>query len=433
MTFVCPHCFGDSGLRRRIEEIRPEFPNEKCSFHPRYKGVPIEVVAEIVDTVFRSQFGIGDFGYDGEQRGEQLEQVVGELAQAEYEQAQALSQALIDNDDAWPPDGEEPFYEDLQNYVRIEHYSSYHSELWQSFCESIMHDQRFFNSEAKNLIADIFAGVEQQRDHERRSPVYRIDPGTPEATFYRARIADNFSKRKEIADAPEKTLAPPPKRLRRAGRMNPAGVVCFYGAYEMDTCIAELRPRVGSVVIGAKFSLQRPIYVLDTTRFEAPIKSTSPFSKNHLERMEQWIFMESFRHEIAKPISPNDEHIDYIPTQAVAEYLMNHHEFKRSGTTEKIEGIIYKSAQRLEGKNIALLGEAAHVVSPDRPTSSRRKSSSFADFFPETFGSFLERRAEGENPALRVEPESVEMRKVAGARFDSETFFDYRTDDEHDF
>ena len=54
MTFVCPQCFGDAGLKRRIEDIRPSFPNEKCTFHPRFKGVPIKDVAAIIDDVFRN-------------------------------------------------------------------------------------------------------------------------------------------------------------------------------------------------------------------------------------------------------------------------------------------------------------------------------------------------------------------------------------------
>lgn len=64
MTLVCPHCFGEPGLQKRIVEIRPQFPNEKCDFHPEYKGVPIEAVAELVDPVFRAHYGFADYGYN---------------------------------------------------------------------------------------------------------------------------------------------------------------------------------------------------------------------------------------------------------------------------------------------------------------------------------------------------------------------------------
>jgi hypothetical protein len=42
--------------------------------------------------------------------------------------------------------------------------------------------------------------------------------------------------------------------------------------------------------------------------------------------------------QIAKPVPPNDEHLDYIPTQAVAEYLHHHHKLKRGGQGARIEG-----------------------------------------------------------------------------------------------
>tara|TARA_R110001583_G_C5649619_1_gene408610 strand:+ start:3035 stop:3295 length:261 start_codon:yes stop_codon:yes gene_type:complete len=83
MTHVCPHCFGDPELKKRIEEIRPGFPNDRCSFHSRYKGVPISEVAKIVDPVFRTHYGIGEFGYGEEQAGDSLELHVGELVEGD--------------------------------------------------------------------------------------------------------------------------------------------------------------------------------------------------------------------------------------------------------------------------------------------------------------------------------------------------------------
>lgn len=433
MTLVCPQCFGEPGLKKRIVEIRPQFPNKKCDFHPEYKGVPIKAVAEIVDSVFRAHYGFGDYGYD-EQFGDSLETQIADLVEAEFEVVEALVDQLIEDDDYWPPDGGEPFYDQTQNYDKYEHHDFRHSELWERFCDDVVHRQRFFNTDARDLIAEIFDGVQFQRDHQQRSPVYQIQPHTPEGRFFRARVADLQSKQKQIADNPAKELGPPPKRMRRAGRMNPAGVGCFYGAYDIQTCIAELRPRVGSTVIGAQFGLIRPIYVLDTTRFEEPIKSASLFTKNYLDRQAQWTFMQSFRLEIAKPISPDDEHLDYIPTQAVAEYLLHHHEFKRNGKSVKIEAIIFRSAQRPNGKNIALLGEAASVVSPVIPDMKAKKGSSLSDDAFGTFGPYLARFGEERNPALQLDADSVEIRQVTGAQFDSKPIERHLAfDDEADF
>ena len=41
---VCPDCFDEKGLQRRIEEIRPQFDEGKCDHHETKKGVgPVTV------------------------------------------------------------------------------------------------------------------------------------------------------------------------------------------------------------------------------------------------------------------------------------------------------------------------------------------------------------------------------------------------------
>ena len=438
MTNVCPQCFGDRGLKKRIEDIRPNFPNGRCNFHPRYKGIPIKEVAAIVDEVFRQHYGFGDYysvprqdsdRTDHAQAGSELHEIIYDLTEATDDDiAEALVQQLIADDDYWPPDGGEPFYEVDQNYERYEMFHNHHSDLWDNFCKSIVHEQRFFNVDAKAAIAEIFDGIQFQRDKQTQSPVYKIEPGEPNAVFYRARVANDTSSQEKISNAPEKELGPPPERLRRAGRMNPAGISCFYGAYEFDTCIAELRPAVGSIVVGAQFELTRPIYVLDTTRFEAPMKPMSLFSKHYMQRVEQWTFMQRFRQEIAKPISPNDEHLDYIPTQAVAEYFAFHHNFKRSGKDARIEAIIFQSAQFQGGRNIVLLGDAAQVRMPNIKNKKAQKSASSVSMF-QPFKSMFEHQRQPTNPGVRYRDGSITKHEVRSARYESEEVVDIRYDD----
>ena len=445
MTNVCPHCFGEPELKRRIIEIRPKFPNRKCSFHPRYKGVPIKAVAEIIDPVFRSHYYIGEYNpYVGEQDGDLLHLAIGELVEVvDDEIAEALTQQLMEDDDYWPPDGGEPFYEDHQNYVRHKfdeylppdgaeplydddwNYTPYasedyhHSILWQSFCDSIVYAQRFFNTDARELISELFDEIHFQRDHHKQSPIYEVKPGEAKSTFHRARLAHEDRKIDEIQEDPARKLGPPPKRQRRAGRMNSAGVSCFYGAFDLETCIAELRPAVGLTVVGARFELIRPIWVLDTTLFAAPMKSISIFSKNHMSRVQQWRFMRNFMHEIAKPVLPSDEHLDYIPTQAVAEYLLHHHRLKRRDRSVRIEGIVYRSAQYRGGMNIVLLGDAAQVKTSDTNNKRKPKSGGFSEVFSEPVATFMSERSLPNNPGLQVVDKSLQIRRVTSAQYDS--------------
>lgn len=420
MKNVCPHCFRDDGLKKRIISIRPNFPDEKCDFHPRFKGIPAAEVAKIIDPIFRSQYAWGEFNsYSGEQQGDPLDYLIGDITVVEEELAsKAVSDALIEEEVCWPQDGDEPFYADDQNYVRHGQAFAHHGKLWDTFVRSILHDQRFFNTRARELIAEIFDGLQYQRDNARRSPIYRIEPGTPEAIFYRARQANSDGEIDRFLKAPYMELGPPPERQRRPGRMNSAGIGCFYGAYDLSTCVAELRPLVGSMVIGAKFELTRPIYVLDTTRFEAPMKPLSVFSKDYLARVEQWSFMNTFAREIARPISPSDEHLDYIPTQAVAEYFLNHHNFKRDGQPARIEGIVFQSAQLPPNKNIVLLGDAAQVRGPSPSKSMRSRSD--PDSFSDAFMSVFE-QIHSYNPGLSLSADPVEVLRVTSARFTTDT------------
>lgn len=331
---------------------------------------------------------------------------------------------MIEDEDYYPSDGDEPFYDEYQNYADFEQSGSPHSELWRSFCESIVHEQRFFNSDAHGLIAEIFDGIHLQQDHEKQPPVYLIEPGDENSEIFRARIANNASERKEIADDPKEKLGAPPPRKRRAGRMNSAGISALYGAFDEKTCISELRPVVGSSVIGARFTVVRPIYVLDTTRFHREIREMSLFARDQIVRNQQWLFMQQFMHEIAKPIFPDDEHLDYIPTQAVAEYLLRHHEFKRNGKTARIEAITDSSAQNPSGKNIVLLGDAGRVAQVSEKKPAEAKSGSMTDFFPDVMATFLSDFEAPSNPGLQYVEGSKWTKRVRAAAYESAMFTD---------
>jgi hypothetical protein len=427
MTLLCPQCFGNDGLRRRIVDIRPQFPNEKCQFHPKLKGVPVEAIADIINAVFRANYGFAQQSYDGD-GGESLNEIIYELTEAEDDDmVQAIVDQLIEDDDYWPPDGDEPFYDEDAKYERGDFAFSTHSRLWDRFRASILHEQRFFNISAKDMLKEIFDGVHLQRNTSRLGPVYVIEPGGDLSSFYRARIADEQSAREEIVRDIAGKLGPPPARGRRAGRMNPAGISTFYGAFNLETCIAELRPSVGSYVMGAKFSITEPLCVLDTTRFQAPPKELNIFAPDHIRRAAQWRFMCRFMDEIGQPISPTDEHLDYIPTQAVAEYLLHHHAFSFAGRSGKIEAIIYRSAQNPTGKNIAVLGEAALVGLLDKDEPAQAGP-------PVPYAAWLTGLGRQEKIRIAAQSQTLETRLVTGASYASRPYKgDYWPDGTEDF
>ncbi|MCX7587264.1 RES domain-containing protein [Phenylobacterium sp. 58.2.17] len=379
MALLCPQCFDNNGLRNRLVAVRPNYDEGKCDFHPTRKGIPVEAVSAIVDEVFRQNYDFGDPAMeflDGDfvysQQGDRLRDVVEGLTEAVDESITDLLVAqLIADDNYWPGDGEMPFYLEYDGfYERISHGDAGHGQLWDAFCQTIVHDQRFFNREADGLLQEIFKNIHLQRSESRLYPVHVLQPETAPALF-RARVVDE-AELKAVRRDPCVQLGPPPRRRGRPNRMNPSGVLAFYGSLDLTTCISELRPLVGSQVVSAEFRIRRPIVVLDTTRFEAPPKELNLFAKDHVRRLAQWRFMQRFMAEIAKPISPSDEHIDYIPTQAVAEYLNKLHAVRIGKAERRIDGILFRSAQRPAGVNLVLFGEAALVersakAQPQRP------------------------------------------------------------------
>lgn len=363
MTLVCPDCFGDAGLQRRIKEIRPNFPDDPCDFHPSKKGVPISAVAEIVDPVFRNHYTFGDYHplYD-EFVGDDLSGTLLDLTEADDDRVvTALAEALIEDDDYWPPDGEDAFYIFDASYVENDSGYEEHSQTWRHFRREILHEQRFFSQKALGRLRGIFDGLHLLRDDSNSPAVYLLEPGDEAVQIYRARKANSVGERERIVQDPASQLGPPPENLRRAGRMNPSGILAFYGAFDLDTCVAELRPAVGETVISAKFKITRPILVLDTTKFSGRPKAINIFAPTHVTRMRLWKFMTTFMNEIARPCLPDDEHLDYVPTQVVSEYLTHLHKLKRGDKERTIDAIIYRSAQNGNGKNIAIFGSAAVV------------------------------------------------------------------------
>lgn len=399
------------------------------------KGIPAKDVAAIIDEVFRNNYDFGEYNpQTDDHHGESLSSILFELTGADLDDVvSALEQQLIEDDDYWPPDGGDAFYQSDASYVRSYQAFGSHSRLWDEFCQTILHGQRFFNDRAKKLLEEIFDGIHLQRGPHRANPVFEVLPGSSESCLFRVRTVDDPEERKKIAQDIPRYLGPPPSRLRRPGRMNPSGIMAFYAAFDIETCIAEMRPSVGSIVIGAQFDITESLWVLDTTRFAGPFKEPNLFSKDHVKRTAQWRFMQRFMQEIAQPISPNDEHLDYIPTQAVADYLLNHHQFHLGGQKHRIEAIIYRSAQHPGGRNIVLLGDACtieHVAPPNQP-----KPGTYGEPFDSLIASLPRRGPFGKPTRMRVRDNSLQMRRVEGASFDTQQHSDryYAEDGDYRF
>ncbi|MEO3715950.1 RES domain-containing protein [Roseateles flavus] len=225
---------------------------------------------------------------------------------------------------------------------------------WHEFEQSLKTRARFFSSAGEELLARVFSGIDKIKTLAGRPLVLEAGPTTPLDHLYRARVFQSDRMLEAALCRPDYHLASPPPRIARAGRMNAQGISVFYGATREDVAIAEVRPPVGSRVAVARFEIARSLRLLDLTAASEAHEDGSIFDPSFKERLARAAFLRSLGARMVRPVMPDDETIDYLPTQAVADYLATANE-------PRLDGIVFPSAQVEEGRNIVLFNHAARV------------------------------------------------------------------------
>lgn len=222
-----------------------------------------------------------------------------------------------------------------------------YESAWNTFKSTVMHEMRFFD-----------IGVQRQ---DLIAPVSNLFPdlgGTLETntTVYRARVADE--RWPETPWEFQQALGPAPLHLTKHSRMSPPGISYLYVSGNTDTCMSEIQPNVGNEVWVARFTVLSDIKLLDLTRLPS-IKIPSIFS-SHYNSALTWAedFLKDFLAEIGQPPKSNDNLLEYIPTQVLAEYIR----------AQGYQGIKYNSAQHPGGVNYVL------YCSPDADPASCHKT-----------------------------------------------------------
>lgn len=337
--FICLKCIGDKPLQVLVEENSAQICCSYC--HHESTGISMEEFAKIVDEYLRNYIGIGEshptYPDDSdsatyEQEGESLEWVLQEELGIDYDPAKDLVAILVKNDPAYPPDGEDPFYQDDQNYVRANVSSREHHHNWDEFTIRVKHQRRFFDIEVKDKLASLLG--KPGSPEALALPTLVIEPGGIDL-MYRARLISSRHEAIRILREPQKELKSPQSKDAKAGRMNPAGISVFYGALSENTAIAEVRPSVGSSVVVGAFKILKKMRLLNLPQIDL-CYTGSIFDPDYENRVSRRDFFQKFHNLITKPILPTEEFIEYVPTQAVAEYVAHVLNF---------DGIIYASAQ----------------------------------------------------------------------------------------
>lgn len=161
-------------------------------------------------------------------------------------------------------------------------------------------------------------------------------------------------------------LGAPPKERAANNRMSAAGVPLLYVSADRPTCIAEIRPSIGDTVAVGKFISTAALKFFDfnalSRRFEH--EPLSFYDSEYQKRDHHRALLRYLHEEIARPVRSSD--IDYVMTQALAEYIRDH----KPG---EYDGISFRSVQREGGVNFVLFDNSENSALSDpswRPTFS---------------------------------------------------------------
>jgi hypothetical protein len=377
--YVCSECTGSNELKQDIFSTEKE--RKTCNYCGKRRFcISLGPLADAVDNIYRSDYEPCESGDSP------LEIISAEILELDNSAGMLeldLVSILSDRESGSEYKDTEPMYDEGMTYrPRCEKYAPLndgreHKELWDFFCKRIKHRTRFFNTEMVGWLNNIFSDIDKFSYENGEKPIRTIQPTESDAVFFRARHAANPEERIKICCHPAQELSSPPVHFAANGRMNPIGISVFYAAFERETCIAEIRLPVGATAISGQFKLEKPITIFDLTLLDKidSQESISQSLDHDVDPFEDRLaFLRMFSAEISKPISPNKEALDYMPTQALVEYLAHHYK-------PNIDAVVYASTQTNgKGKNIVFLNQTAKVAG-----SQHFKSGTYKAMWGENF------------------------------------------------
>lgn len=358
--YVCAACFGNKGVKDFIKRNAVEYFCSYCGRKTSHKESPISATLEdVVGLIVRSINRLYDdpnncLAWDSEDQcyfgttyyiDDVLYDMGLSLTAEDQEMSEQLSKDLTQHIDCdtWAT-------RDTGILSKSEAY-----ELgWERFVKQVKHYSRFVFSSI-HYKPDPYESRDVPLPSQMLSKILRMIHDTSMvrivkkgAIFYRTRIC---FEGESIKDTASDLGVPTNENAKFSNRMSPEGIPMFYGAIEKETAEEEARAikyRSGQLkkallIKIAQFVLLRDISVVDFTRRH----DYCLFDEEVDERaLNMKAFLNRFVRELSKPIEKDGrEHIDYVPTQIVTEYL-KYKCVNRKG--RRIKGILYPSSRRNE-------------------------------------------------------------------------------------
>jgi hypothetical protein len=201
------------------------------------------------------------------------------------------------------------------------------AKLWSSFCDEIIHKNRFF----------LDSSLEYLR---KRLPLseYILEKGK---LFFRARFDNN----KKLS--PDEMGMPKSEKCSQ-GRGNPEGIAYLYLASDKNTALAEIKPYVGDVVTIGSFVMSKDLKVVNL--INSYIDSPFKYKDNLVQTLDSLSILRHLGGVLSRPIRPEKASLEYLPIQYLCEMIKK----------DKFDGVMYKSAlTHTNGYNLLLFQDYA--------------------------------------------------------------------------
>jgi len=342
---ICAKCITEEYLSKYIND---NGGIGVCSYCKRRKKVsPLdEILGKIVDGIY--------FEYNHPENGAGWDSEEGEWASI---QIFTTSEILRDDFDF----SDSPAIKDILNSIidkewcKKDFYAlSKHEEMntsWNNFKKQLKYETRFvFIEENKTTDPMGYQIYEKPYDVMKTigsiiEPLELIKTIPQNTIIFRAREtkpSENFTQSSELG-------SPPPEKAKYPNRMSPSGISMFYGAFDKDTCIQEIKNSKFKIYTIAKLNTLKDLLVLDFTIFKKGSYGfyypdfPSIFDESNRWKIPYYRFFLNFVLDLNSSIKKDGrEHIEYVPTQVFSEY------FRRIYKTEddkSLNGIIYHSSK----------------------------------------------------------------------------------------
>lgn len=363
-TWVCQACLDDYMLKNLNGALLEERVCSACGKTTRSALTP-ERIAGFIREHLPQHFQLDSGLYPGYEL--TLDDVVGRAIGCSSETVRRAVSACLEDPNA----DNEDFYWPGQEYCRTpspfeseDHERWYAIGPWHHIAHQFAHGRRFFNDTARSFFERLIEEALNAEDPERPGApalVTTLDAGT---AFYRSRIANGEREARSFAENAAVALGAAPKERAANNRMSPAGVPLLYVSREIDTCIAEVRPSIGDIVVVGRFQASAPLTFFDFTMLSRWLQHAplSFFDPSYRERSELRMLLKYLHEEIARPVRASDT--EYVVTQALAEFI-------RYDKKWTFDGIAFRSVQCEGGMNYVLFDRGAPeaMLAPDwRPT-----------------------------------------------------------------